>query len=85
MPLRSSPTPNGWLRELIEKGYKLASRGTDNHLILIDLRPVDVDLTGKTAGCVVGESRHHRQHEHRSQWKLEARCTPAESEWGLRL
>lgn len=35
--------------ELIDKGYKLASRGTDNHLILIDLRPVDADLTGKTA------------------------------------
>lgn len=36
-------------KELIEKGYKLASRGTDNHLILIDLRPVDADLTGKAA------------------------------------
>ncbi len=35
--------------ELSGKGYKLASRGTDNHLILIDLRPVDADLTGKTA------------------------------------
>ncbi len=34
---------------LMEKGYKLASRGTDNHLMLVDLRPVDSELTGKTA------------------------------------
>ncbi len=36
-------------KALIEKGYKLASRGTDNHLVLVDLRPVDAELTGKTA------------------------------------
>lgn len=35
--------------ELMSKGYKLASNGTDNHLILIDLRPTDADLTGKDA------------------------------------
>lgn len=35
--------------ELNAKGYKLASRGTDNHLILVDLRPIDAELTGKTA------------------------------------
>ncbi|MEM6506507.1 MAG: serine hydroxymethyltransferase [Planctomycetota bacterium] len=35
--------------ELIAKGYKLASNGTDNHLVLMDLRPVDPDLTGKDA------------------------------------
>ncbi len=31
------------------KGYKLASNGTDNHLVLMDLRPVDSELTGKDA------------------------------------
>ncbi len=36
-------------KTLTERGYKLASRGTDNHLILMDLRPVDTELTGKTA------------------------------------
>jgi len=36
-------------KELMDKGYKLASRGTDNHLILIDLRPIDAELTGKIA------------------------------------
>ena len=35
--------------ELMTRGYKLASRGTDNHLILVDLRPTDAELTGKTA------------------------------------
>jgi glycine hydroxymethyltransferase len=35
--------------ELNARGYKLASRGTDNHLILVDLRPIDAELTGKTA------------------------------------
>src|SRR5947208_5402820 len=35
--------------ELLKRGYKLASRGTDNHLVLIDLRPTDAELTGKVA------------------------------------
>ena len=35
--------------ELMAKGFKLASRGTDNHLLLVDLRPIDADLTGKQA------------------------------------
>ena len=30
---------------LLEKGFKLASGGTDNHLMLVDLRPFDI--TGK--------------------------------------
>lgn len=35
--------------ELISKGYKLSSNGTDNHLMLIDLRTNYPDLTGKEA------------------------------------
>lgn len=35
--------------ELISKGYKLSSNGTDNHLMLIDLRSNHPDLTGKEA------------------------------------
>ncbi|PWU04676.1 MAG: serine hydroxymethyltransferase [Verrucomicrobia bacterium] len=35
--------------ELIAKGYKLSSNGTDNHLLLIDLRSNYPDLTGKEA------------------------------------
>ncbi len=34
---------------LIERGYTLCSGGTDNHLVLIDLRPNLPDLTGKKA------------------------------------
>ncbi len=34
---------------LLEKGYFLTSGGTDNHLMLVDLRPTHPDLTGKDA------------------------------------
>jgi glycine hydroxymethyltransferase len=38
----------------MERGYDLVSGGTDNHLILIDLR--NRDLTGKTAENALGEA-----------------------------
>jgi len=34
---------------LMAKGYKLTSDGTDNHLMLMDLRPSHPDLSGKVA------------------------------------
>lgn len=34
---------------LIERGYKLTSDGTDNHLMLVDLRKSHPDLSGKDA------------------------------------
>ncbi|WP_309386642.1 serine hydroxymethyltransferase [Cerasicoccus frondis] len=36
-------------KALMDKGYKLSSDGTDNHLVLVDLRPSHPDLTGKVA------------------------------------
>lgn len=33
----------------VAKGYKIISGGTDNHMMLIDLRTKDENLTGKTA------------------------------------
>ncbi len=36
-------------KAFIEKGYKIISDGTDNHLMLIDLRPKFPDLTGRMA------------------------------------
>ena len=34
---------------LVEHGYRLCSGGTDNHLMLVDLRPRDENLTGADA------------------------------------
>jgi glycine hydroxymethyltransferase len=36
-------------KEFMNKGYKIFSGGTDNHLMLIDLRPKFPELTGKVA------------------------------------
>ena len=36
-------------KALLDKGYKIASGGTDNHCILLDLRPKYPELTGKVA------------------------------------
>jgi len=41
--------------ELISRGYKIVSNGTDNHLILVDLRQNFPDLDGKTAETALGE------------------------------
>ena len=48
---------------LVEQGYRLCSGGTDNHLMLVDLRPRDENLTGAdaedwlgTAGIVVNKN-----------------------------
>ena len=34
---------------LAGEGFRIVSGGTDNHLMLVDLRPFDADLTGKVA------------------------------------
>ena len=39
MPRASSPTPRRWPRALKERGLDIVSGGTDNHLMLVDLRP----------------------------------------------
>jgi glycine hydroxymethyltransferase len=39
---------------MIERGYKIVSGGTDNHLFLVDL--IDKGLTGKAADAALGEA-----------------------------
>lgn len=41
---------------LMERGLSLVSGGTDNHLMLLDLRPSHPDLTGKDAEKVLEEA-----------------------------
>ena len=43
-------------KSLMEKGYKVVSNGTDNHCMLIDLRPKFPELTGKIAEKVLVEA-----------------------------
>src|SRR3954447_11914038 len=42
---------------LAGEGFRLVSGGTDNHLMLVDLRPFDADLTGKEAQNVLDQAR----------------------------
>lgn len=41
---------------LAGEGFRLVSGGTDNHLMLVDLRPFDEELTGKEAQAVLDEA-----------------------------
>ncbi len=41
---------------LAAEGIRLVSGGTDNHLVLVDLRPFDAELTGKEAQEVLDRS-----------------------------
>lgn len=41
---------------LVKRGFKITSGGTDNHLVLVDLRPKYPDLTGRVAERVLGEA-----------------------------
>ena len=41
---------------LAKEGFRLVSGGTDNHLMLVDLRTFDADLTGKQAQATLDEA-----------------------------
>ena len=41
---------------LAQQGFRLVSGGTDNHLMVVDLRPFDAECTGKVAQLVLDEA-----------------------------
>ena len=41
---------------LAHEGFRLVSGGTDNHLMVVDLRPFDAECTGKVAQLVLDEA-----------------------------
>ncbi len=43
-------------KKLAEEGFRLVSGGTDNHLLLVDLRSFDEELTGKEAQIILDEA-----------------------------
>ena len=48
-----------------DRGYKIVSGGTDNHLLLVDLTGKSPDRQGRRRGP--GPGRHHREQERRPE------------------
>ena len=68
---------------LIRRGHHIISGGTDNHLMMIDLRKKNADLTGKVAQIALDKANIPRTRI-RYPVKPAARFKPVASVWALR-
>ncbi len=50
----------------IDKGYHVISDGTDNHLMLIDLRNKFPEITGRKVEDTLGSGRYYCKQKHGS-------------------
>ena len=55
-PTRSCANASALAAALAGEGFRLVSGGTDNHLMVVDLRPFDAELTGKEAQIALDEA-----------------------------
>ncbi len=69
---------------LVDLGYRLCSGGTDNHLMLVDLRPRDERLTGQDAERWLESAGHHRQQERNPERPAAADGDQRASSWNAR-
>ena len=69
---------------LVGHGYRLCSGGTDNHLMLVDLRPRDAELTGADAEKWLEDAGDHREQERHSQRSPAADGDQRASAWNTR-
>ena len=64
---------------IMEGGLDLVSGGTDNHLMLVDLRPAHLNRQGD--GAPPGRGVYHRQQERHPQRPGESPSSPPASGW----
>ena len=63
-PRRSCANAAALAAALAGEGFRIVSGGTDNHLMLVDLRPFDAELTGKVAQEALDRAGITLQQEH---------------------
>ena len=71
-------------QSMVDRGYKIISGGTDNHLMLIDLRPKSASLTGKVAEKHFSAGSYYHQQEYRAERNTKSFCYFWDANWHTR-